>query len=341
MIDRLGVRVVLLLGSLITSVAIVSMSFSPTYMRAFGAVLLAGIGAGAVSAASIVMMPLSFFDKNASNHDHLSAALNLGHVFIALGALIMPVLSDVLQRLIGYRRTAGILALVCLTPAFLCVLPPFSTAVVDQEKAFLIQSGFPSPLTQDNGWHLWLAGLVFFFYAPLEGLIGLWTTTSLTVAGYQERGAAWVLTGFWTAFLLGRLATALIPHGPAWDPVLIVVPALLSAVLLGNLSGAGTSGSRTPGLLLLGLLLGPIFPTLVGVVFREFPDARGTSYGIMYAIGATGSLILAPLVGMRFRAILENRNTSHINHNFSLPMGIALLLTFVSTIFVLVVGTGR
>jgi len=335
MIDRLGVRSVLLLGSLLTSVGIVSMSFSPTYWRAFAAVLLAGIGAGAVSAAAIVMMPLSFFEHHDRN---LSAALNLGHVFIALGALVMPVLSDVLQRLLGYRRTAGLLALFCLTPAFLCLIPPFGTAVIAQEMDFTDRGAYP--LSAESGWHLWLAGLVFFFYAPLEGLIGLWTTTSLTAAGYKERGAAWVLSGFWATFLLGRLLAAMIPHSKFWDPWLLVVPAGLAAVLLGNLSGSGRSSSRMPGLLLLGLLLGPIFPTLVSIVFREFPTSRGTAYGIMYAIGATGSLVLAPLVGLRFRAILENRGSSSVNHNFSLPMAIALMLTIVATIFVLVVGTG-
>jgi len=105
LIDRLGVRVVLILGALITAFAIFCLSLGPTYRRAFFALLLAGLGLAAMSTSVVVLMPIAFFQ-----HADASAGLNLGHVFIALGALLTPLLADLFLRTLEYRRTVLILS---------------------------------------------------------------------------------------------------------------------------------------------------------------------------------------------------------------------------------------
>src|SRR5439155_21628869 len=102
-----------------------------------------------------------------------------------------------------YRRTVLVLALFCLLPAFLCLLPPFGGEVAHLTRD---GRGQTSILWEDGrSWHLVLAGLVFLFYAPLEGVVGVWSTTLLTLAGYSERRATLVLSGYWSAVLLSRL----------------------------------------------------------------------------------------------------------------------------------------
>lgn len=327
LIDRHGVRVVLLLGALVSSVALVSMSLAPTYGRAFLALLCAGLGLAALSASVVVLMPESFF-----LYADASARLNLGHVFIALGALLTPVLADLFLRTVHYRRTVLILALFCLIPAFLCVLPAFGGEVALQTRDWHKQR---SSLWDDpRCWHIFLAGLVFFFYAPLEGTLGVWSTTFLTQAGYSERRAAVVLSGYWSAFLLSRLLVAIVQPKAHWDPWLIVVPALLAAVVVGNLAGTGGKQPARNGLILLGFLLGPIFPTLVGVLFREFPEERGTVYGLLFALGSVGSLLVAPLIGVRLQ------NTS-AQRALRFALLIALFLAATALVFGLIVGSGR
>src|SRR5260370_1394236 len=117
LIDVLGARWVLFAGSIVTTVGLFAMSQSPGYVRAMLAVLLVGRGAAAINTATVVLMPEAFFEK------HAVAALSLGHVFIALGALVTPALPDVLFRPVDYRRTIGLLAVLCLAPAVLT--PPF------------------------------------------------------------------------------------------------------------------------------------------------------------------------------------------------------------------------
>jgi fucose permease len=327
--DRIGVRVVLIVGALVLAGSLFLMSLAPAYKRAFLALMGVGLGWAGLSTAVVALMPVALM----RDPDATTAALNLGFVFIALGSLVTPVLADVLLRTLEYRRTVILLSFLCLVPAFLCIFPQFGQAVTDETRS--LEHEYVRLWEGRYFWDLILAGLVFFFYAPLEGAVSIWSTTFLKEAGYNERRATWILSGFWGAFLLSRLLVALLlpatyPRLDLW--LLIVVPALLCAVAAGNMAGADRPTGVRNGLLLLGFVMGPIFPTLVGVLFREFPADRGTVYGSMFALGSVGSLLLAPLIGVRMR----NTNS---RHGLRMSMMLGLFLTGMALVFALVVGT--
>jgi hypothetical protein len=94
------------------------------------------------------------------------------------------------------------------------------------------------------------------------------------------------------------------------------------------MAGTANRGSAWRGILLLGFLLGPIFPTLVGVVFQLFPDREGTAYGTMFAIGSAGSLLLAPLIGV-------SAQRRSVQTALRIPMFLALALTATALVFAL------
>jgi hypothetical protein len=83
-----------------------------------------------------------------------------------------------------------------------------------------------------------------------------------------------------------------------------VLLCLLSAAVIGNLAGTAKPTSARGWFLLLGLLLGPIFPILIGLAFRTpgLEEARGTTYGVLFAAGSLGSLIAAPVIAVRARS---------------------------------------
>jgi fucose permease len=228
-------------------------------------------------------MPAAFFP------DDRARSLNLGNVFFGVGALVTPTLAELLVRRVGFKWTLGVLALLCLVPAVGAILP----------------GGFPQP--KEGGGDLtsiikspilWLAALALFLYVPLEGVVGTWATTYLTNLGYREGRAALLLSGFWLTFLAARLLAAFLHVHPAAEPWVVVGLALLSAVALGNMTGAPGRGGAAWGLLLLGLFFGPIFPTLVAILLNTFPESQhGTAYGTMFALGAGGSLVIPPLIG--------------------------------------------
>jgi fucose permease len=132
-------------------------------------------------------------------------------------------------------------------------------------------------------------------------------------------------------FLGARLVTALLQeggtlpknHAAAWY---LEILALLAAVILGNMAGARTPLSAGLGLLLVGAFFGPIFPTLVGLLFLQFPHERGTAFGAMFAIGAVGNLLLPPLIGAHARR-------TNVQRALIIPMVLALLLALAILVF--------
>lgn len=287
LLDLYGARTVLVVGSLILSVALVGLSLRTTNAQAVVALVLAGFGASAVGTASSVLMARAFFVA-----DEPSAALNLGYVFIALGSLLTPVLTDILLQKIELRRTLSVFALLALIPAFLGVLPTW------EHLPFAEQHGDPAELFFQPA--TWFGAFVLCFYVPLEASISLWTFAVLAERQQEERSAAGLLYGFWGAFLASRLLAAFIQHieflTEWWDRCLIVGFPLLAAVLLGNLTGGSQRERPRAGLILLGLLLGPVLPTLLGLIFRAAPEAKGTAYGLAFAAGSLGSVVLAKII---------------------------------------------
>src|SRR5262249_6340239 len=175
--------------------ALFMLAMRSTYGSTLVGLVIAAAGSAGLSTTSIVLMPRAFFGP-----EETTASLNLGNVFLALGALIGPPLTIILLHKIEWRKTLGLLAVVCLIPAILAAI---------SSRALAELSPAPTPLGELLTSHgVWLAGLVFFFYAPLEAAINFWATTYLTEAGHSERRATWLLSAFWAALLVSRLLVA-------------------------------------------------------------------------------------------------------------------------------------
>ncbi|HEV3262691.1 MAG TPA: MFS transporter [Gemmataceae bacterium] len=309
-IDRLGIKEVLMLGSLLAALGTFALATGLSFRGCQYAILVLGAGASCLNAAAIVLMPQAFFELREA------ASLNFGCFFLGLGALLTPALLEVLMRFVNFRRTLMLLAFLCLVPAVVAIWTPADHLVKPDGQAHPGHA-LGSPI-------VWLAALAFCLYAPIEGALGTWAGTYLTDLGHRERRAAAWLSGFWLTFLAARLVAAwfqqrgILAQGS--DPWVILTLAFLAAVALGNLAGTRRRGTAARGLLIVGGLLGPIFPTLVGFVFKHVPHtSRGTAYGAVYAIGASCSLVLPPLIGS------YARRTS-VRTALRIPTAVALVL---------------
>jgi fucose permease len=310
LIDQVGIRWVLVGGVMVTGLAVAYLAMSRTYASSLAAVLFLGVGGACLNTSAIKLMPLAFFgDANPS------ASLNLGHVFVGLGALVTPTLVDLLIRGLGFRKALGVLALGFLIPFVVGFLTPAQAFAFRHAEAGDLWFVLSNPI-------VWLAGLVFLLYSPLEGCLGTWATTFLTQLGHSERRAAFLLSGFWLSFLASRLVMSFVQHTMLrenTEPWVILVLAVVAAVVLGNLAGTLARANATRGLLVVGALLGPICPTLAGILFNKFDREQATAYGAMFALGASGNLVLAPLIGMYARG-------HSIQSALRIPMMMALLL---------------
>jgi fucose permease len=322
LIDAGGVRGVILASSAVTALSLLALGSHPGTSRAFVGLLFCGLGSAGLGTGSVVLMPQAFFPGEPL------ASLNLGVLFFALGALVTPVLTDVLLRAIGYRKAIAVLAAASFVPAVLAALPGAEEL---RSGGVSIAEEF-SGLVSHNS--LWLAAVVVAMYTPLEASISFWATTYLTDRGLNERRAAWFLSGFWGAFLLSRLLVAALLHGgylhQGWDSWILVIPSLLAAVTIGNMAGAVAPEKAGNGLLFLGFCLGPIFPTLVGMVFERMEEDKlqgfGTAFGMLFAAGSLGCLVLAPVVA-------STADKKSVQSALRVPMFEALLLTAVVLVF--------
>jgi fucose permease len=186
----------------------------------------------------------------------------------------------------------GACALAGLAPALLAALTP--------------AEAFPVPQGGDLGRValdpvVLLAAAVYFLYVPIELTVRNWTSAYLSQEGYSEARAGRWLLAFWISFLAGRLATAwLVDHTgptPRMDPWLVVGLILLVSVALGNLAGAAGRYNAGWGLPFVALFMGPILPTLIGIVLRHSPQEPGTGFGTLYALGTLGTVLLVPVIG--------------------------------------------
>jgi fucose permease len=286
-VDRWGTRAVMLAGTGVLMTAFLILSAAPTGRQIFGAVLLAALAGTAVSVSSIVLAGRVFFPGETT------ASVALACVFAALGAAIVPPLGEVLRPALGDRRTFLLLALISLVPGFPLVLAHHGDLDLTS-----VTKDTPSLVEQQR---VWLAAVVFFFYAPLEAAISLRTSAHLSAFEKTRAHAMWSLSAFWVAFVVSRLALAILQHlrvvEARWDSWVLIIPAALTAVLLGNLASIEDRARSRLGLILLGLVLGPIYPALAGIVLKECPHEQGTAIALLFAIGSLGSLLTAPVFG--------------------------------------------
>jgi hypothetical protein len=332
LVDYWGLRPMMITGPVLLALSLLALSARPNYHRTQIAVVGAALAATSIAATSVALMPRALFGES-----ELVASLQLGMVFVGLGALVAAPLVDLLFRAIGFRRTMAGLALVCLLPAFLIV--------------GIDAGALASPQPVGGIWWLietpgvWLGALVFFFYAPLEGFVSVWVFKYLEYLGESPRRATRLLIGFWAALVLSRLLLAVIQHSTnspdvPWDhlsPWFVIIPALLVAALLGNLAATTKVGQIGWGLVGLGLLMGPIYPLVIGLVFRKLdfsppdvvaihPAFPGTAFALLSAGGSLGGLVLSPLLGFCARS-------RSLPVALLIPTMVALLLTGAAVLF--------
>ncbi len=153
---------------------------------------------------------------------------------------------------------------------------------------------FGSPL-------LWLIGGVLFFDVGAEQTIGGWMAVYMQDAsGIALANAALIVSGFWIAFTLGRLAGAGLATRMNARRVLgggLVLG--VAGIVVVNLA-AGRLALSILGFILTGFGLGPVYPTTMALIGTLFSRRAGTAIGSGAAMGTLGGMILPWSEGLMF-----------------------------------------
>lgn len=284
--DRFGLKPPLAAGPLLVAVALLQIASATSSAALTPATLLLGMGGGALNGATNTLI--------ADLHDdprRKSAALNLLGVFFGFGALLLPFTIGALMEVLSARTLLVAAAMLCSATGIYAVVLNFPPPKQRNRLRWAEMRHFlHSPLV------LSMAALLF-FQSGVEFTIGGFASTYLTRnLSMSVTAASYVLAGYWAALMAARIGLSRLllnanPHH------VVRGSAILAGVGALIISTAGSAATAIAGILLAGLSLAGIFPTLLGIAGARFPSHSGSVFGILFTCALTGGMTLPWVAG--------------------------------------------
>ncbi len=285
----LGFKVVGLIGFASGTLGVLLLAMAPSYGASMLAFFALGLAAMCVNTVGNTLGPMVLFPNSPAT------ANNLLNVFFGVGSFLTPLIIGNLIGKAGYKATLGIIAALLAIPILWTVMG------TDFPK---IEGGFN--FGRAAGWlvnpAVLAAGAALFCYMSLESTLGGFLTTYLADHKVDATKANNFLAGFWIALLLARLFTAglgayvLKDSAPMFFKFYVPVLALLAAGSVMMMVTAKSVGTAVGAMLATGFILGPIFPTIVGVTFGK-TGVSAEVFGLIFAIGLFGGIITPRVMG--------------------------------------------
>jgi fucose permease len=292
LVRKMGVGGLLSASSGLVALALVGYAAAPSWSSFFPVGLLMGFGSGAIDSGLNGYAARNFSVRH----------INWLHACWGVGASTGPVImTAAIARGLGYGVGYACLA---------CLLAVMSLAFVATRRSWDegASRGAPAPAVQGDEetsfgaaltkGRVWLLIGVFFVYTGLESSVGQWCFSLLR----EGRGLSIEAAGSWTAaywgsLTLGRVALGFIVDRFGPDRLL---RAASVCVLAGALLFAWSDGAAGRiGLLVMGLSLAPMFPTLMArTPARVGAGVARHSVGFQVSASTLGSSVVPAAIGI-------------------------------------------
>jgi len=284
LIDRLGKKPILVAGLLLCAAALMGIAYAPSYGILAAMLIALGLGGTSAMSASNTLIP-DLYPENPSS------ALNLGGVFFGVGAIFFPSLVALMAARLGLVLTLWLIILLVEVLALIAILQTFPPASAgggfDWSKAGRLAIN-PAVI---------ILAFVLFFYSALEISTAGWARTflqqDLLASPHTSQS---ILTMFWVAMMIGRLAASQVVkrvRGP--NLLLFASLGAVAGLLLVALAQSVTVAAM--GILICGLSYAPVFPTTAGTASTYFRNLFATVFGILMAVGLSAGVVLPPAIG--------------------------------------------
>jgi len=250
----------------------VGAALAPTWAAFLGAVLVIGVGWGALDIGCNQVVAHSAGERR-------TAVLNALNGTFGMGAVAGPILVSTVGRthLAPLYGGAAVVA-VALVPlvAGISGRLPFSSQRADDRSVGLLA----------------IFMVAFALYVGVETGIGGWMPSHLESVGLNSLAAATFTSSFWLALALGRLLIALVPaRVPERVVVITALPVAAIALLVALVPRAAPFAYIASG-----LALAPVFPTGIVWLAKLRPaDARATSW--LFPASMVGGAIIPGGIG--------------------------------------------
>lgn len=294
-VDKYGYKLLLSASGILLSAGFSGVAFSQGtgLLKVF--IFLIGLGGGAINGATNALVS-DISDRNKG------ANLSLLGVFFGIGALGMPLLLGLLEKLFSFETILASIGIVSFATAvfFLVIRMPLPKQ----------QQGFPlrKSLRFFKDRFLLLVAFFLFFQSSFEGIINNWTTTYLIdQLKVQQSNALFSLSLFVSGMAIMRLITGtVLRHVPVRN-VLIASFVLIVAALIVIKTGLALSVVMA-GYMILGAGLAGGFPIMLGFVGERYSELSGTAFSFVLFVALIGNMIINYCMGL----ISKNFGISHL-----------------------------
>jgi len=305
LVDRVGVRLMLITGTLITGLSVVALFFATSFQVMFVMLLLAGVGACAMQPSIVKAMLLWFpLRERATAMGMNQTAVNAGGI---IGAGLLPTIAITLGWRYGFLFTGlGALA-ICLCFAVLYRNPPREVPSVEPGDVRQSAPARPSAdrlmITLFKSRDIWMLGLACLFFAIVEfsaiTYLVLYLTESL-LFGIVAAGGLLAMTEAAGAFgkpASGFISDRLLGGRRKIVFIFMVGIASITCAALG-VGGDGLGWLLYPVLVILGMIgmgWGGLYATMASELGGK--EMAGLAYGVTSAVTTLGVIAGPPLFG--------------------------------------------
>ena len=285
-VDRFGHKTPLVIAPLFVAGALGLISRVITFQGLLTALIFLGIGGGALNQVTNTLVADLYQDVRKKR-----AELNVLGIFFGFGALFVPFTIGSLLTHLGLPKILYLVLALSLVPAVLSISLVFP-APHQRQGVPLAEVGrlARQPLV------LTFAFLLF-FESGNEFILGGYITTYLTRDLQASLSvASYLLAGYWGALMLGRIVVSRVTlHKSAGSVILASALAVAGSMTL--LLTMRSILAASIAVLLLGVSIATIFPTVLGLAGSSFASHSGTVFGILIGIALAGGMTLPWIVG--------------------------------------------
>lgn len=280
--DKYGKKPFLLGGGAFLSIGLFGSMFSHSYITLLAWTVISGIGFGTYEVGINALCS----DSNDSNK---GTAMNFLHFFYGLGAISGPVLVTLCINLIkSWRLVYGISA---FFPIIVTIM--LWPLVINKNVA---TTNVKHSLPYKNKF-IWISGIFCFLYVGIEVSTSGWLPTYWHfISPNSLIPASLTATIFWSTLTIGRLFSGKIADKVGFGKFLIF--ASLGIIIL------SLSWAIIPFklgilfvILLLGLALAGIFPTMMASVTSQYPHISGEISAFISIFSSLGGSLIPSAIG--------------------------------------------
>ena len=285
---HIGARGMLIISPLVVISSMAMLALSTRLELLFLGGCLLGLGQSGTQVAYNAL----FGARSGERSD--TARLNRLNAFFGLGALIGPLFVSASYVLVGDGRLAPWIAAAMALPLTVGAIaareipgrPGAAPAGHDARRLLA------SPVA-------WALCLVMALYVGCEVAFSGWTAEfTRRAAGTSAAQAATAVSVFWAALAFSRYFAplALMRFSPAQLIGILFSVSLVGLIVM--LIAQQVSAAAWLGAAVVGIGLGPIYPTLVAIGIQQFPFAARMITSALTSVGAVGALFIPALTGV-------------------------------------------